>query len=312
MDKEKNRENVQIGIVAMLWIITISVILSSNVPILDTLNDKAVLIMLGFLFVGFIFFLLSYRRLFIHSFLCCAMLCLFLKSASNHNIKPPVKDETQSPFTVAHINLSSVEDDFASFSKTVRNVNPDIISLQEVTPYWIAFLQDSLSDLYPHKVMNVRIDMYGMAFLSKLPITVTDTISIYNIPILQAKTMLPDSSEVSLTNTLILPSANQSMDSIQQIQMVGLQDLVSQDSAHKIVMGDFNMVYWSNRIREFRQNANLENSRRDISQSVLSVPYDHIFFDKTLECLKFSDLVDSTGVRLGIIGSYQIKTSNGI
>ena len=47
------------------------------------------------------------------------------------------------------------------------------------------------------------------------------------------------------------------------------------------------------------------NSRRDISQSVLSIPYDHIFYSEDLECTKFIDLLDQGSTRLGIQGDFQ-------
>ena len=67
------------------------------------------------------------------------------------------------------------------------------------------------------------------------------------------------------------------------------------------------MVYWTQEIRDFRSNANLNNSRRDISQSNLRVPYDHIFFSNDLQCVEFSELKSENQNYLGITGTYQIK-----
>lgn len=263
--------------------------------------------MLGFMAIGFVFFFINNQRLFTHAFLCAAVLCIFLKNASNKNLKLPEVNEALPTFKVAHVNLSSVENEYQIFFQSIANLDPDILSVQEFDPQWERILNKELKHLYPYQALNTRIDPYGMAFYSKTPIGHIDTIFTNEIPMLQSDITLPDSSNIYMTNIQILPSINSIMDSIQETQMLNLGDIVNKIKSYKIVLGDFNMVYWSNRIRNFRQQTDLLNSRRDVSQSVLSVPYDHIFYDKALDCVAFRDIIDSTGNRLGIVGTYQLN-----
>ena len=95
------------------------------------------------------------------------------------------------------------------------------------------------------------------------------------------------------------------MDITQEQFITKTADHISKNEGSKVVLGDFNMVYWSSRIRDFRNTTGLMNSRRDISQSVLSIPYDHIFYSEDLECTKFIDLLDQGSTRLGIQGDFQ-------
>lgn len=295
--------------VIIFWIVTLLVILSPDIIILKGLADLAVHLMLGFLVFGFLFFIINKKRLFLHSFLCCMSLCLFLKSASNTNFRLPEEVASIPNLKVAHVNLSSVEGNYKSLLDCLIDKDPDVVSLQEVNPAWSRLLEKYFSELYPYQRKNVRIDPFGMAVLSKKSITALDTVAFREYPSLCATIHVDSMLDIKLTNTLMLPSIDRKMDSVQSQQMEYLTDFVRRDSAHQLVLGDFNMVYWSSKIRDFRGATGLKNSRRDLSQSVLSIPYDHIFYGESMECTAFSDLVDSLGTRLGIIGTYQIHNN---
>ena len=64
------------------------------------------------------------------------------------------------------------------------------------------------------------------------------------------------------------------------------------------------------KIRGFRAKTNLQNSRRDLVDGNLRVPYDHIFFSNGLECTQFKELKDEAHNYIGIMGTYQIKKEN--
>ena len=280
---------------------------SNNVGFLKGFHEYAVFVMLGFLGMGLIAYAFHYKRLIFTFFGCCAVLCIFLKSASNTNLSLP-KENNQTKVAVAHVNVSSAMDSYQSFINELLKKNLDIISIQEVNPDWSRYLKEKLEETFPYHVENVRIDPFGMAIYSRLPILDSDTLIYDNIPFLTAKIELLTGIEITVLNTMIMPSINNSMDIIQSNQMKFVEDFLKINSGTELVLGDFNMVYWSNRIRDFRNNANLLNSRRDISQSVLSVPYDHIFYSPDLECTLFRDLIDTSGNRLGIYGNFQYST----
>ena len=58
---------------------------------------------------------------------------------------------------------------------------------------------------------------------------------------------------------------------------------------------------------QLRAKTNLQNSRRDLVDGNLRVPYDHIFFSNALECTQFKEVKDVSQNYLGIVGTYQIK-----
>jgi len=264
--------------------------------------------MLGFLGVGMIGYLFNARKIIFSSFAACALLCVFLKSASNSNLKmPEINDEIK--VSIAHVNVTSAEESYESLTDELLSRNLDILSFQEVKPDWSRFLRKSLEESHPYFIENVRIDPFGMAIYSKFPIQQVDTLFVEKVPFLSAQIELSEEKEISIINTMILPSINSKLDSTQQSQLTYIQEYLSANEGTELVIGDFNMVYWSNRIREFREGTALMNSRRDVSQSVLSVPYDHIFHSADLECTMFRDMIDSSGNRIGIFANLQYYNS---
>lgn len=297
------------AIMIISWLLTLFIIIDVDFMGYRKLQEIAVFVLFSFLSIGIIGFIFNSSKLMLNQFACAAMLCIYLKSASNSALQlPEINQSTH--FSVAHINLSSVESGYEEFIEEIKSREIDIISFQEFKPDWAPILQSMLTEIFPFKVENVRIDLFGMSIYSKFPIDQKDTIIIDNKPFLEAKIDVDKSRKIHLSNPLILPSIDAQMDNTQEIQMVKTAEHISTQDGPKVVMGDFNMVYWSSRIRDFRNTTGLMNSRRDISQSVLSIPYDHIFYSKDLECTKFFDLVDDNGTRLGIQADFQFTENS--
>ena len=113
--------------------------------------------MLGFLCVGLVAYVWNLKRIILSSFLFSAIYCVFLKSASNNNLKIP-EENNEIKLSVAHINVSSAEESYEIFAKELKNKNLDIISFQEVKPDWSRTLKAELREEFPFVAENVRID----------------------------------------------------------------------------------------------------------------------------------------------------------
>ena len=305
----KIKKSISFAIMIISCVLTIVIVTDFNVKSQHSIQDSAVWILFLFLGIGVIGFFLNSTRLILTEFACAALLCMYLKSASNSALQMPVINDS-THFSVAHINLSSVESGYGEFVRELIAKDLDIISFQEVKPDWASVLKESLAVEMPYFVENVRIDLFGMSIFSRYPIIFQDTILVDNIPFLTAGIELEEDKNISITNPLITPSINSTMDKTQEVQMEKTSEYIQSKTGTKVVLGDFNMVYWSSRIRDFRNATGLMNSRRDISQSVLSIPYDHIFYSDDLECIKFIDLIDSTDTRLGIMADFQFSAEN--
>lgn len=303
----RNTSNlIQNLIIILLLAVAMVPIFSIRLPFLERSIDFSVQLMLGYLVLGLLFLIIGKKRLLFTSFICCGILCLFLKQSSNTNLIFP-KVSVNEQITIAHFNTSSATAGYESLLKAVVTSNADIVSFQEVTPDWDQYLNENLSALYPFNASNVRIDPYGMEIFSKLPIHSYDTFHFEEIPHQIVNVKISNTEQINIISAHMLPPVGKRLFDRAKRHLDTLAHKISSIQAPCIVLGDFNLVYWSNEINNFRQVAQLENSRRDISQNVLNVPYDHIFYSNRLECTSFWDITDITSNHLGIIGTYQVK-----
>jgi len=302
------RNNLLLQNFIMLLLVAIAVvpIFSIKVPFLQRSVDFSVQLMLGYLFLGLLFLVIGKKRLLFTSFICCGMLCLFLKQSSNVNLILPESTQEEK-VTIAHFNTSSATTGYASLLDAVLQSQADIVSFQEVTPDWDAYLCKHLVEIYPYNARNVRIDPYGMEIFSKMPIQSYDTFHYEEIPHQLVNVSISDKEQVNIISAHVLPPLGKRLNERAKMHLNTIANKISSIETPSIVLGDFNLVYWSNEIVNFREKASLENSRRDISQNLLKVPYDHIFFSDKLECTSFGDISDTTSQHLGIVGTYQLK-----
>jgi endonuclease/exonuclease/phosphatase (EEP) superfamily protein YafD len=282
-------------------------IFSIRLPFLQRSIDFSVQLMLGYLVLGLLFLIIGKKRLLFTSFICCGILCLFLKQSSNTNLIFPKVTENDK-ITIAHFNTSAATTGYKSLIDAVITSDADIVSFQEVTPDWDQYLNENLSERYPYNASNVRIDPYGMEIFSKLPIQSYDTFHFEEIPHQVVNVNISETEQINIISAHVLPPVGKRLNDRAKKHLSTIANKVSSMNTPSIVLGDFNLVYWSNEIVNFRQAAQLENSRRDISQNLLNVPYDHIFFSNKLECTSFGDISDTISNHLGIKGTYQIKS----
>lgn len=276
-----------------------------EIPLVQQTTQYAVLIMFGFLFLGLFFLVFDQIKLVFVSLSVCAAMCLFLKSASNARLVLPTYNQ-ESSISIAHINLSNINS-ILDLQHIIDRNNPDVLSLQELTPDWNQELRSHLNTSYPFVNSQVRIDPYGMAIYSKLAMTQSDTFNYKKVPNL-ACSIKNGNSTINLISSYLL-SLNKSAESNTKEHFSTISDKVAAINNQTIVLGDFNMVYWQSEILEFRTTSNLENSRRDFGEILSRQPSDHMFYTKDLECTQFTDLQDSIGSHVGILGIYQLKTA---
>ena len=283
-----------------------AIVFLPNLYIIKVSEDFVVQIMLAYLALGFFFLIINNRRLLLTSFLCCGILCLFLKNASNLHLILPEETE-ESKISIAHINVSSITEEFDSLLVRIEQLDADVISFQEMTPDWEQIIVEELSMDYPHIKSYSRIDPYGKCIISRVPIRYSDTFHINGKPSLITAFELTNEEDVYVLSTHLLPPLDKELSSQNKAQLETISEIIKYIESPIIVAGDFNLVYWANEIRSFRSNSKLMNSRRAASQGGLKISYDHIFYSQDLECTSLSD-IDHSGNHWGIMGSFQQKT----
>ncbi len=291
-----------------LFLFTLLLVFTPEFSFLNKFSHNTTYIMLGMVAMGLMFLPMRNRKLMFSSFTCAAILCLFLKGASNSNIVLPEVNNLPS-LSIAHINLGNVTDTYESLISTVKHLDTDIISFQEFTPDWNLYIGTKLDSLFKYSEKNVRIDPFGMAVFSKKPIQEKEIFYHEEIPNFKGDVQLGE-EVVNLVFSYVLPLfGNQDVANTEE-HLSAVADKLNSSHSHKLSIGDFNMVYHAKEIMNFRSKTLLQNSRREVPMGTLKMPYDHIFYSSDLECTQFLEIQDSNKVHIGILGSYQISRSS--
>ncbi len=308
MNKLLKSTSLQTAISGLLIAVTLITIISPDWEIVQQGTEYTVHVMVGLLGLGLLFLSLDLPRPMFVSFACCASICIFLKNASNEHLHLP--DLNMEPkVSIAHLNTANIEEGFDELQDFINEMDPDVLSIQEVTPEWGNFIQTRLKEKYPYQNILVRIDPYGMCLISKIPFTRSDTFNYNNIPNLMTTVSMGDQN-LNILSSYIVPKLGKSSNTGNKGHLDLISDKIMSSKNPVISLGDFNMVYWQNEIRDFRKNAKLENSRRDFTPLGFRIPHDHIFYSDQLECTQFNEINNDNSNHFGILGTFQLKTAS--
>src|SRR5690625_6528279 len=126
---------IQYLFISVIVLVTLVCILQPEWSVLKMLSMQTVLILLAWLAAGVLFFMFRSIRLAFVSLFSCALLCLFLKNASNISLagpRPLLDDDVK--FSVGHFNLSYIQDDLEECLELIKKYDRDILIFQEYTP----------------------------------------------------------------------------------------------------------------------------------------------------------------------------------
>ena len=275
---------------------------------------KAPLIMLSFLLAGMFFLITKERNLMYVSLLSCGALCFFLRGTDGVEdlfrfVKPEPNLETK--ISVAHFNLSNLEQEYDLAIQAIIDTDADIVSIQELTPDWNWAFKNALTEAYPYSKNVVRIDFFGLALYSKYPITQADTFHYKDIPNIIGRIKVDDEhKEVLFVSSHMTPPVSSSSYKDIRLHLNQVAQNLNSFNAPMIVLGDYNVVPWSSEIQSFRSKTKLNHAQRDFMAS-LPNPIDYIFFSKEFNCLSFSNINGANENSIGIFGEYQFKYSSG-
>jgi len=289
----------------MLFVGTGIVLISPQIPLIRKVSEYSVHIMLGMLLLSMLAMVLKKPKVMFTGLACTAALCIFLKNASLQTLNYP-KENTETKLNVAHINLGNLPFEIAPIENLLSDENIEVVSFQELTPNWDRILRSALSESYPHSILEKRVDFYGLGVFSRFPFTESNIFECDGKPNLNVIVQKEETNFQVISSYLTPALDNQSLNQAAE-QLNIIADRVNDSNEPLIALGEYNMVYWANEIRNFRAKTNLQNSRRDLVDGNLRVPYDHIFFSNALECTQFKEVKDISQNYLGIVGTYQIK-----
>jgi endonuclease/exonuclease/phosphatase (EEP) superfamily protein YafD len=315
MTRILNHKLLQVILSALIVSVAALCIFTPDIFVFKQGANFTVQIMFANLLLAMFFLILDQRRLMFISLAACGVLALYLKGETDQSLKFPSNNENPH-ISVAHIDLS-LSEDFNEAMHTILIADVDLISFQEYTPIWDEYLSSELTTRYPYRVTMKRIDPYGKAIFSKFPLSDNDTMNFEGfdeIPSLHTAVMINDYTEIHVISTHTVPPVNErAYERIRDyFHEIGIY--VGKLEGPVITLGDFSLPGWSNEIKEFKEFANLSDSRRDVMLRstgypifFFNIPIDHIFYSNDFECTAFNSISGDKSSHMGISGKYQLK-----
>lgn len=165
----------------------------------------------------------------------------------------------------------------------LRRRDADVVVLIEVDAAWAAAVE-ALAPLYPHRVIEPRDDMFGIAVLSKLPLESPRVEEIAAGPPVILAGLASGERGCLLVAAHPRAPITAGWSASRDAQLTALGDLAAAESRPVIVAGDLNATPWSHGFRQLVGSRGLRdsalgrglqptwNARRWVPQ----IPIDHI------------------------------------
>ena len=285
------------GLATGIAFAAILLLIGGTEGIMGSIQLYAVHLLTAFLLVSFASLLVNAKILMFAGLLSSGTVALYLKSASFEGLKHTAVSG-QRGIHMAHINLSLVTD-IGSVYEMVSDTSIDIISFQEFTPDWASIIPTLLDSSFSYRYEDMRMDLYGKAIYSVFPFTLADSSFVSNKISTPVMILHVPVTTIRLITPYLTPALDRRSRLLAQEQLKELAEIMVEDTIPTVVMGEFNQVYWSKDILQFRKQASLLNSRLEVSPARLKMPFDHIFYTPNMDCLGFEEINDKLGNHIG-------------
>ena len=195
--------------------------------------------------------------------------------------RPPAAQDK--PIRAMLMNLNAGNGNSGQVLSAIRDADPDILVLLEVTHKWSAELEVLSSD-YPHRLARTREDPFGIMVLSKFPWINAEVLEIgeTDVPSITADVYLPG-GELFLIATHPVPPLGADYSRQRNRQLMELPYLAAGREHPVLLMGDLNVTsfsYWFKRVTEME----LKNSMKGFGFQptwptgipFMKIPIDHV------------------------------------
>ncbi|MEI8012983.1 MAG: endonuclease/exonuclease/phosphatase family protein [Candidatus Omnitrophota bacterium] len=196
--------------------------------------------------------------------------------------------------TILLMNLNANNEEYGKVIRYIKEMNPDILALEEVNDKWLAALAEILKG-YSYRRDISREDCFGIGLYSKIPVDVS-SIQYYGsigLPSVLAQMTLGNKLlTVLLTHPLPPGSPEGFRQRNEQLSAIATQRLAFRDSM--ILIGDLNTTSWAYYFQDFVKKMNLVDTRQGfglqlswpVMMPLLAITIDHILVSKDFTVLE--------------------------
>jgi endonuclease/exonuclease/phosphatase (EEP) superfamily protein YafD len=232
----------------------------------------------------------------------------------------PLGSEAASAATAAPLKLLSVNVSYLQFSarrllEIVRETDPDVVVVQELTPHAERVLAQ-LDTAFPNHRKFQADGPYGIGLWSRLPLESSEMFAIGRLPAIEARLRGPTGAFTVFGVHLRAPTNPQRAAARNQ----ELRELAARSAAVEgalVVAGDFNATPYSPYFRDWLEASGLTDSRRGRTLSVswpatlpwFGIPIDHVAVNDGFAILSHRRLPNFESDHYGVLVELALRDS---
>jgi endonuclease/exonuclease/phosphatase (EEP) superfamily protein YafD len=214
---------------------------------------------------------------------------------------------SDAPLKVLTVNVSYRQFKERRLLEIVREANPDVVVVQELTPHAERVLGD-LDTAFPHFRKFPAERQYGIGLWSRYELESGETIALGRLPAIEARVRGPSGTFTVIGVHLSAPMTRRRAAARNQ-QLAELAARAAAVQGPLIVAGDFNTTPYSPFFADFLQAAGVTDSRRGrtISTSwptmlrLAGIPIDHVAVNAGFSILSHRRLPDFESDHFGAL-----------
>ena len=219
----------------------------------------------------------------------------------------------QEELSVLQFNVLATNTSYQSTIDRIEQLNPDLLSFQEVSPNWEKMLESNLRQSYPYyKIASNGDHHQGIAIFSKRPLSELEVYDWNGTLNITGKIQLRQESINFVSLHTRSPTTKERWKQRNKHLKI-LQEHISNGEGEFLVLGDFNTVPWDKRLVSFKSHTNLKDSRKRLTPTypawnpfVAQIPIDYILHSDGIGCDSLN-AVKITSDHKAILGSFLIK-----
>lgn len=177
-------------------------------------------------------------------------------------VPPSTAAQGADSLKICQFNVNYANTNFALFDQYIRNRNPDVILLQELTNAWEAHMREQFPE-YKYRSFVTHADPFGIGTFSRIPFKQTEI-----------KNSSPELDAPIVVSLLDWNGKNVKVINLHTYPMIGVPALKRQsdqfaaitaeaEAAHDgplIVAGDFNSPLWSSSMQELQSHCKVRSA----------------------------------------------------
>jgi endonuclease/exonuclease/phosphatase (EEP) superfamily protein YafD len=200
---------------------------------------------------------------------------------------------TGKTIAVLDMNLWLCNDDQQAVLNCIKVSKPDVVTVQELTPRWLAVLQSGLNE-YPYRKFVSREDGFGIGTFSKLPLSdATSCVEVAGRCHVLLTTVEIGSRPLTIVNTHTLPPMYLGAAELDMKIVDEIARLRQQGGQNVIVIGDLNSSPWSFIFQHLLQTADLKDTETGYgpqpswptSMAPMQIPIDHCLVSSSINTI---------------------------